>query len=77
VEAFREAAKLIERFSKFRCRYCKAALGLTDGLRLMIALVEIYSRVPLKCKKCGKVTIWRPPENRPQNVDANRAPAIV
>jgi hypothetical protein len=50
--------------SKFHCRHCRAELGLTDGLRLVIALVEIYSRVPLTCQKCHKVTVWHPPPGR-------------
>lgn len=63
--------------SKFTCRHCRAELGLTDGLRLVIALVEIYSRVSLTCRECRRVTIWYPPRDRPQNIVAKAAPAIA
>jgi hypothetical protein len=46
--------------SKFCCRYCHAELGVTDGLRLIIASVMFASKISLRCLRCQVITIWRP-----------------
>lgn len=45
----------------FRCRSCKTVFGLTDGQRLYIGEVCIFTlQVVILCGKCGATGKWRP-----------------
>jgi hypothetical protein len=67
--------------AKFCCKRCKAELGVTNGLRLIVGSVEFRARIPLRCLICQVVTVWYPPRlpkvGKPQNVDAIPVLSIV
>lgn len=67
---------MIPSASKFTCKYCGLEFGLTDGQKLIVALIEIYSRVPLTCTMCRRVTVWHPAPKPLQKQAANTGPVV-
>lgn len=62
--------------SKFTCKHCGQEIGHTDGQKLTVALVEIYSRVPLTCTQCRRVTVWHPAAKALQKQAANAGTVV-
>ena len=45
----------------FHCLHCDSVLGLTDGIRLVIAeLVTLERSTKMRCVKCGFERRWKP-----------------